>query len=43
VNNGQTVQTVTLQDRDGIVLIRTTAAAASSVAVPAPPAAVTVH
>jgi hypothetical protein len=42
VNNGQTVQTVTLQDRDGIILMRTTTAA-SQVAVPAPPAAVTVH
>jgi hypothetical protein len=42
VNNGQTVQTVTLQDRDGIILMRTTAAAPPA-AVPAPPAAVTVH
>jgi Hypothetical glycosyl hydrolase family 15 len=41
VNNGQTVQSVTLQDRDGIILLRTTAAAPSTQ--PAPPAAVTVH
>jgi hypothetical protein len=46
VNNGQTVQTVTLKDRDGIILMRTTAAEtapASPVAVPAPPSSVTVH
>jgi hypothetical protein len=43
VNDGQTVQTVTLKDRDGIILMRTTAAVTPSVAVPAPPAAVTVH
>jgi hypothetical protein len=42
VNNGQTVQTVTLQDRDGIILMRT-GAPASSGSVPAPPAGVTVH
>jgi len=42
VNNGQTVQTVTLQDRDGIILLRTTGAAAPATQ-PAPPASVTVH
>ena len=42
VNNGQTVQSVTLQDRDGIILLRTTAAPPPSTQ-PAPPAAVTVH
>ena len=41
VNDGQTVRTVTLQDRDGIILLRTTAAPAT--AVPKPPAAVTVQ
>jgi Hypothetical glycosyl hydrolase family 15 len=41
VNNGQTVTSVTLQDRDGIILLRTTAATPSTQ--PAPPAAVTVH
>jgi hypothetical protein len=40
-NNGQTVQTVTLQDRDGIILLRTTATAVS--AQPKPPASVTVQ
>jgi hypothetical protein len=42
VNNGQTVQSVTLQDRDGIILLRTTAATAPATQ-PAPPASVTVH
>jgi hypothetical protein len=41
-NNGQTVQTVTLQDRDGIILLRTTPEHATT-AVPKPPAAVTVQ
>jgi hypothetical protein len=40
-NNGQTVQTVTLQDRDGIILLRTTASATS--ATPRPPASVIVQ
>jgi hypothetical protein len=40
-NNGQTVQTVTLQDRDGIILLRTTAAPAA--VRPEPPAAIAVH
>lgn len=46
VNNGQTVTSVTLNDRDGIILVRTTAAVtppSTTVAVPAPPASVTVH
>jgi hypothetical protein len=43
-NNGQTVQEVTLQDRDGIILLRTTAGAPAPPPVqPKPPAAVTVH
>jgi Hypothetical glycosyl hydrolase family 15 len=42
INSGQTVQSVTLQDRDGIILLRTTAAAAPTTQ-PAPPASVTVH
>ena len=43
-NNGQTVQTVTLNDRDGIILLRTSAAPGAPAAVqPKPPAAVTVQ
>ncbi len=41
VNNGQTVQTVTLQDRDGIILMRMTAGATATK--PNPPAAVSVQ
>jgi hypothetical protein len=40
-NNGQTVQAVTLQDRDGVILLRTTTS--TTVATPQPPAAVTVQ
>jgi len=40
-NNGQTVQTVTLQDRDGIILLRKTPLALTEQ--PQPPAAVTVQ
>ncbi len=35
VNNGQTVRTVTLQDRDGIILLRTSAQAAAAPEMPA--------
>jgi hypothetical protein len=42
VNNGQTTQTVTLQDRDGIILLRVNPPATPA-AVPAPPANITVH
>ncbi len=41
VNNGQTVTSVTLQDRDGIILLRTTAPVTTTQ--PKPPAAVTVQ
>ncbi|MGC1386705.1 MAG: putative glycoside hydrolase [Steroidobacteraceae bacterium] len=41
VNNGQITQTVTLQDRDGIILLRLNAQPTSST--PAPPANVTVQ
>jgi hypothetical protein len=41
-NNGQTVQTVTLKDRDGVILLRTTPAVPPTT-VPKPPAAVTVQ
>ncbi len=42
VNNGQTVRTLTLQDRDGIILLRTTPVAAPT-PTPAPPGGVAVH
>jgi hypothetical protein len=42
INNGQTVQTVTLQDRDGIILLRVTPLAAPASVQPEPPAAVVV-
>lgn len=42
VNSGQTVRTLTLQDRDGIILLRNQAAPAST-AVPAPPSSIVVH
>jgi Hypothetical glycosyl hydrolase family 15 len=43
INNGQTVTTVTLQDRDGIILMRVGAAAtATTPAVPAAPGSMSV-
>jgi Hypothetical glycosyl hydrolase family 15 len=41
INNGQTVRTLTLQDRDGVILLRTSTAPPS--AVPAPPSNVAVQ
>jgi hypothetical protein len=43
INSGQTVRTLTLQDRDGIILLRNQPLPAQPAAVPAPPAEVTVH
>jgi hypothetical protein len=43
INSGQTVRTLTLQDRDGIILLRTQPLSAAPAAVPAPPANITVH
>ena len=43
INSGQTVRTLTLQDRDGIILLRNQPLPAPPAAVPAPPADVTVH
>ena len=43
INSGQTVRTLTLQDRDGIILLRTQPLPSQPAAVPAPPAQVTVH
>ena len=42
VNSGQTTQTVTLQDRDGIILLRLNTSATTP-AIPAPPTQVVVH
>jgi hypothetical protein len=42
VNSGQTTQTVTLQDRDGIILLRLNTSATTP-AIPAPPTQVIVH
>jgi hypothetical protein len=42
-NNGQTVQTVTLHDRDGIILLRATSSAAPATVQPEPPASVIVQ
>ncbi len=41
VNNGQTVRTLTLQDRDGIILLRNSASVTP--AVPSPPSKITVQ
>jgi len=43
VNSGQTVQTLTLQDRDGIMLMRVNAAASAPAKVPNPPSTIEVH
>jgi hypothetical protein len=43
INSGQTVRTLTLQDRDGIILLRNQPLPAPPAAVPAPPAEVTVQ
>jgi hypothetical protein len=43
INSGQTVHTLTLQDRDGIILLRNQPLPAPPAAVPAPPANVTVQ
>jgi len=44
VNNGQVTETVTLNDRDGIILLRTTAVPVTAApAVPAPPQNIVVH
>ncbi len=43
INSGQTVRTLTLQDRDGIILLRNQPLPAPPAAVPAPPVEVTVH
>jgi len=43
VNSGGTTTTVTLQDRDGIILLRVGAASTPAATTPAPPASVSVH
>jgi hypothetical protein len=43
INNGQTVRTLTLSDRDGIILLRNQPLPAAPAAVPAPPADITVQ
>jgi len=43
INSGQTVRTLTLQERDGIILLRNQPLPAPPAAVPAPPAEVTVQ
>jgi len=43
VNNGQATRTITLGDRDGVILLRTTAVASSSVSKPAAPQSVAVE